>query len=159
MSLSAAPTAIRATAQTFTTLLCNESDNNVKLIVLGRLRELKERHPTVMQEIVMDILRALSAPNLDIRQKTLDVAMDLISARNVEGVVNLLKKEIVKTQEGPPDDINNKYRALLVQAVHSCVVKFPEVAESVVHLLMDFITTGAVAVKVVKFVRYAATRA
>merc|ERR1719163_461028 len=153
MSLSAAPTAIRATAQTFTTLLCNESDNNVKLIVLGRLRELKERHPTVMQEIVMDILRALSAPNLDIRQKTLDVAMDLISARNVEGVVNLLKKEIVKTQEGPPDDINNKYRALLVQAVHSCVVKFPEVAESVVHLLMDFITTGAVAVKVVKFVR------
>jgi coatomer subunit beta len=28
---------------------------------------------------------------------------------------------------------------MLVAAIHSCAVKFPEVASSVVHLLMDFL--------------------
>ena len=32
-----------------------------------------------------------------------------------------------------------EYRQMLVAAIHSCAVKFPEVASSVVHLLMDFL--------------------
>lgn len=177
VSLSAAPTAIRAAAQTFIKLLCKESDNNVKLIVLERLAELQKLHTKVMSEIVMDLLRALAAPNLvrsssvgamhaawkcaspflpsctqDIRTKTLDVAMNLVTPRNVEAVVTLLKKEIVKTQESTGDD-NQAFQVLLVEAVHKCVTKYPEVAESVVHLLMDFATSSAVALKVIKFMR------
>jgi coatomer subunit beta len=34
----------------------------------------------------MDILRALSSPNMDIRKKTLDIAMDLITSRNIDEV-------------------------------------------------------------------------
>ena len=34
----------------------------------------------------MDVLRALSSPNMDIRQKTLDIALDLITARNIDEV-------------------------------------------------------------------------
>ena len=39
----------------------------------------------------MDVLRALSTLNLDIRKKTIDIVLDLITPRNVEEVV-------VKTQ-------------------------------------------------------------
>ena len=45
--------------------------------------------PQVMQDMLMDVLRALSSPNLDIRQKTLDLALDLISARNIDEVNSL----------------------------------------------------------------------
>lgn len=48
------------------------------------LQELKDKHHEVMQELLMDILRALSAPNMDIRKKTLDIALDLINARNID---------------------------------------------------------------------------
>ena len=34
----------------------------------------------------MDVLRALSSPNMDIRKKTLDIALDLITARNIDEV-------------------------------------------------------------------------
>ena len=51
-----------------------------------RPQELKERHREVMQEVLMDVLRALSAPNLDIRRKTLDIALDLITGRNIDEV-------------------------------------------------------------------------
>ena len=53
-------------------------------------QELKDRHRDVMRELLMDVLRALSAPNLDIRKKTLDIALDLIDARNIDEVRQLL---------------------------------------------------------------------
>ena len=46
----------------------------------------------------MDVLRALSSPNLDIQRKTLDIALELITPWNMDEVVMTLKKEVVKTQ-------------------------------------------------------------
>ncbi|KAG6547730.1 hypothetical protein Mapa_010543 [Marchantia paleacea] len=154
VSLSSAPTAIRAAANTYCQLLLSQSDNNVKLIVLDRLQELKASHREVMVEMIMDVLRALSSPNLDIRRKTLDIALDLITPRNIDEVVMTLKKEVVKTQSKELEK-NGEYRQMLVQAIHSCALKFPEVASTVVHLLMDFLgdSNTASAVDVVFFVR------
>jgi len=150
-SLSAAPTAVRAAATTYSTLLNSQSDNNVKLIVLERLMELKKKHTKVLQEVVMDILRALNSPNIDICKKTLEVALELISPRNIEEVVQLLKREVVKTQESDLDK-DTEYRGVLIRAIHHCAARFPDVAESVVHTLMDFLN-GDSAVSVVLFVR------
>ncbi|KAI5679638.1 hypothetical protein M9H77_00865 [Catharanthus roseus] len=154
VSLSSAPTAIRAAANTYCQLLLSQSDNNVKLIVLDRLNELKSSHRDIMVDLIMDVLRALSSPNLDIRRKTLDIVLDLITPRNVNEVVLTLKKEVVKTQSGELEK-NGEYRQMLIQAIHSCAIKFPEVASTVVHLLMDFLgdSNVASAMDVVIFVR------
>ncbi|KAM4113272.1 hypothetical protein ACJW30_05G207600 [Castanea mollissima] len=154
VSLSSAPTAIRAAANTYCQLLLSQSDNNVKLIVLDRLNELRISHREIMVEMVMDVLRALSTPNLDIRKKTIDIVLDLITPRNVDEVVMMLKKEVVKTQNLEHEK-NGEYRQMLVQAIHSCAIKFPEVASTVVHLLMDFLgdSNVASAIDVVVFVR------
>lgn len=155
VSLSAAPTAVRAAAQTYTHLLSSESDNNVKLIVLDKLLGLRKYHGKILQELLMDILRVLSSPNsgslifctknclthIDIRRKTLDLAMELVSPRNINEVVLILKKEVIKTQSKELDRGEAaEYREMLVKAIHKCAVKFPQVADSVVHLLMDFLS-------------------
>lgn len=75
--------------QTLTLSPTLQSDNNVKLIVLDRLQELKHKHKEVMQDMLMDTLRALSSPNMDIRKKTLDISMDLITSRNIDEVCEL----------------------------------------------------------------------
>lgn len=154
VSLSSAPTAIRAAANTYCQLLLSQSDNNVKLIVLDRLNELKSSHREIMVDMIMDVLRALSSPNLDIRRKTLDIVLELITPRNISEVVLTLKKEVVKTQSGELEK-NGEYRQMLIQAIHSCAIKFPEVASTVVHLLMDFLgdSNVASALDVVVFVR------
>ena len=97
VALSSAPTAVRASVTAYCQLLATESDNNIKLIILGRLEILRKRNEKILQEMLMDVLRALSSPSIDIRKKTLDLAMELITPFNVEDVVSLLKKEIVKT--------------------------------------------------------------
>jgi len=154
VSLSSAPTAIRAAANCYCQLIQSQSDNNVKLIVLDRIMELKTHHREVMQDMIMDVLRALSSPNMDIRRKTLDIALELITPRNIDEVVLTLKKEVVKTQSRDSEK-SGDYRQMLVQAIHTCAIKFPDVAGSVVHLLMDFLgdSSTASALDVVFFVR------
>ena len=41
-------------------LVLKESDNNIKLIVLDRINELREKHDKVLDDLVMDVLRVLT---------------------------------------------------------------------------------------------------
>ena len=94
ITLSTAPTAVKAAASCYIDLIVKESDNNVKLIVLDRLIAMKESpsHEKILQELVMDILRVLSSPDLEVRRKTLGLAMDLVTSRNIDELVLVLKK-------------------------------------------------------------------
>jgi coatomer subunit beta len=76
VTLSNAPTAIKAAASCYIELVVKESDNNVKLIVLDRLITMKDslNHERVLQDLVMDILRVLGMKyvlNLAYKTKTL----------------------------------------------------------------------------------------
>lgn len=66
---------VQAAASCYIELIVKESDNNVKLIVLDRLIALKEHpaHERVLQDLVMDILRVLASPDLEVRKKTLNL--------------------------------------------------------------------------------------
>lgn len=154
VALSNAPTAIKAAANCYCQLLVNQSDNNVKLIVLDRLMELKKSHKELLQGMAMDILRAVSSPNVDIKRKTLDLVLDLITPRNIDDVTGMLKTEVIKSQ-GESTSETGEYRQMLVQAIHKCALKFPEVSGSVIYLLMDFLsdTNSASAADVAYFVR------
>lgn len=106
-------------------------------------------HEKILQELVMDVLRVLSSPDLEVRRKTLSLAMDLISSRNIEEMVLVLKKEITKTGGAAAQDAkdaakaaeddNGKYRQLLVRTLHTCCIKFPDVAPTTIPLLMGFL--------------------
>lgn len=151
ISLSTAPTAVRNAAQTFTKLLLHSSDNNIKLIVLDRLIELKTHHNKVVQEIIMDILRALATPNIDICKKTLDLAVDLVNPRNIEEVMATLKKEVIRVQDADLD-FKEEYKRILIQAIHKCALKFAEVVDTVVLVLLEFLS-GDGGVEVMKCVK------
>lgn len=50
---------------------------------------MKSDYIVLFQDLVMDILRVLSAPDLEVRKKTLTLALDLVSSRNIEEVSRL----------------------------------------------------------------------
>uniref|UniRef100_A0A336M8P6 Coatomer subunit beta n=1 Tax=Culicoides sonorensis TaxID=179676 RepID=A0A336M8P6_CULSO len=158
VTLSTAPTAIKAAVSCYIELIIKESDNNVKLIVLDRLIALKENDhiERVMQELVMDILRVLSATDIEVRRKTLTLAMELVSSRNIEEMVLVLKKEVSKTHNIEHED-TGKYRQLLVRTLHACSIKFPDIAGTVIPVLIEFLsdTNELAATDVLIFVREA----
>lgn len=71
----------QAAAQCYIELIVKESDNNVKLIVVGRLALLRERGGDAarraLPDIAMDVLRVLASSDLDVRKHTLDLGKHL----------------------------------------------------------------------------------
>ncbi|EGP91602.1 unnamed protein product [Zymoseptoria tritici ST99CH_1A5] len=154
VALTSNPVAVKAAASKFIELSIKESDNNVKLIVLEKVNSLRKANEGILDDLTMEILRVLSSPDLDVRRKALELAMDMVSSKNVEEVVMLLKKELAKTVDEQYEK-NNEYRSLLIHSIHQCAIKFSEVAQSVVGLLMDFISdfNNASAIDVISFVK------
>ena len=153
-SLTNNPVAVKAAATKFIELSIKEADNNVKLIVLNRVDQLRKRNEGVLDDLTMEILRVLSSPDIDVRRKALGLAMEMVSSKNVDEVVLLLKKELQKTVDEQYEK-NAEYRSLLIHSIHQCAIKFSEVAASVVDLLMDFIAdfNATSAVDVISFVK------
>ncbi|TRX98805.1 hypothetical protein FHL15_000147 [Xylaria flabelliformis] len=153
-SLTSNPVAVKAAAAKFIELSIKEADNNVKLIVLDRVDQLRQRNEGILDDLIMEILRVLSSPDIDVRRKALGIALEMISSKNVEEVILLLKKELSKTVDQEYEK-NTEYRQLLIQSIHQCAIKFSEVAASVVDLLMDFIAdfSNTSAVDVISFVK------
>lgn len=148
------PVAVKAAAGKFIELSIKETDNNVKLIVLDRVDQLRKKNEGILNDLVMEILRVLSSTDIDVRKKALELALEMVSSKNVEDVVLLLKKELAKTVDQDYEK-NAEYRSLLIHSIHQCAIKFSEVAASVVELLMDFVTdfNNASAVDVINFVK------
>ncbi|KAI5305367.1 hypothetical protein KEM56_004622 [Ascosphaera pollenicola] len=153
-ALTGNPVAVKAAAGKLVELSIKEADNNVKLIVLDRVEELHTQNEGVLDDLAMEILRGLSSTDIDVRRKALGIAMKMVSSKNVEEIVMLLKKELAKTVDEQYEK-NTEYRRLLIQSIHQCAVNFSEIAASVVDLLMDFIVdfNNSSAVDVISFVK------
>ncbi|OJJ49734.1 hypothetical protein ASPZODRAFT_109420 [Penicilliopsis zonata CBS 506.65] len=153
-ALTSNPVAVKAAAGKLIELCIREADNNVKLIVLDRVDQLRTRNEGVLDDLMMEILRVLSSPDIDVRRKALSIALEMVSSKNVEEIVMLLKKELAKTVDEQYEQ-NSEYRQLLIQSIHSCAIKFSEIAASVVDLLMEFIAdfNNNSAVDVISFVK------
>ncbi|CAG8231093.1 unnamed protein product [Penicillium salamii] len=153
-ALTSNPVAVKAAAGKLIELAIREADNNVKLICLERVNQLRIRNEGVLDDLTMEALRVLSSPDIDVRRKALNLAMEMVSSKNVEEIIMLLKKELAKTVDEQYEQ-NSEYRQILVQSIHSCAIKFSEIAASVVDLLMDFIAdfNNNSAVDVISFVK------
>ncbi|WVQ77730.1 hypothetical protein IAR50_007420 [Cryptococcus sp. DSM 104548] len=153
-TLTQNPAAVKAAAAALAELIVKEADNNVKLIVLDRFNTLREKHEHVLDGMVMDILKVLNSPDMEVKRKAIGIALEMVSSRNVEEVVLFLKKQLQSTIDQDFDK-NLEYRQLLIQSIHSCAIRFSEVAANVVYVLMDFLgdSNNPSAVDVIAFVR------
>ncbi|XP_050362791.1 coatomer subunit beta isoform X3 [Nymphalis io] len=160
ITLSCAPAAIKAAAACYIDLIVKESDNNVKLIVVGRLSALRaasgDAGARALPDLAMDVLRVLAASDLDVRRHTLHLALELVGSRHAEELVGALRKEAARAQLADHDDAD-KYRQLLVRAMHRAALKFPEVAGTVAPALLEMLGDGseAAAADVLLFLRHA----
>lgn len=92
ITLSSAPSAVKAAVSSYIELIVKESDNNVKLIVLDKIIALKDvpSHEKVLQELAMDILRVLASPDIEVRRKTLNLCLELVTSRTINEMVSLI---------------------------------------------------------------------
>ncbi|CCH42484.1 hypothetical protein BN7_2029 [Wickerhamomyces ciferrii] len=137
-ALTSNPSFVALAGNKFIELAIKESDNNIKLIVLERIHDIHKKNPGILEDLTLDILRILSTPDIDIRKRAIEIALESISSRNVDEVLKLFKKELQKTVTSDADKAV-EYRQILISAIHQTAIKFSQIAASVVDLLLDFI--------------------
>lgn len=154
-ALSSTPSVLTNAASKLIDLAVKVFDNNVKLIVLDRIQDINAKNPGSLEELTLEILRVLNAEDMDVRSKALDISMGLVTSRNVDNVVKLLKKELQDTVSNSEKEKSMEYRQLLIKTIHTVAIRFVEVASSVVSLLLDFIgdLTSIAASGVISFVK------
>ncbi|KAL9658175.1 hypothetical protein ABK040_013087 [Willaertia magna] len=143
VSLSTSPISIKYASTHFIKLLQHHPDNSVKLIILERLIELKNKFKNVMQYVVMDLLRTLSTnPEMEIRKKVLQISIDLITTQNVENVLQHLRKELIKSKSETIEYEKlqeQEYRKLLMKTIHCCIKKYPLQTSHFILLFIEFL--------------------
>ncbi|KAG5438842.1 hypothetical protein PCANB_002562 [Pneumocystis canis] len=131
-------------ARKFIDLIMKEADNNAKLIMLNKIDDLRKKNGNILDDLVIEILSILSSSNthlnssdINIRKKVLDISIEMLSSINVEDIVPLLKKELIKIINQNHDE--NDYLQLLIRSLHICATKYPKILGIVIDILMEFI--------------------
>lgn len=102
IQLTTAPSAIKIAIQSYLTLLQDQNDNNVKLIVLNKIVTLKKKYGKLLEEYMNDILNIIredTVQSVEINQKVLELVTDLANHRNVKEVGAFLENEIFKAKK------------------------------------------------------------
>jgi coatomer subunit beta len=136
LALTAKPAAVKAAAQCYMDMAIRESDNNAKLVILERLRDLQAAHGPIVNEHILDVLRVLGCPDLEVRRRSLRLVLDGLNARAAEDTVVYLRKELAKL--GDEDSPTVEYRRELLRAIHVCAGRFPKIAAHAVATWVEF---------------------
>jgi coatomer subunit beta len=142
--LTTAPTAIKIAIQSYLNLLAEQNDNNVKLIVLNKIIDLRGKYAKLLEDYISDILNTINSDqisSLDINQKVLELTTDLASPRNIKEIIAFLEKEIVRARKmdesGDQAATTNEYRYMLIKSVNQLTQNFPETIPSFLKPLMN----------------------
>ena len=125
-------------------MLQEQNDNNVKIIVLDKILELRKQYAKVLEDYIQDILGLIkddSVASLEINQKVLELTTLLVSPRNIKEVRVFLEREIARAckmeDHGAQATITNEYRYLLIKSINSITQSYPETSPAVLSPLMS----------------------
>lgn len=142
VTLSSAPSAVKASANTLLSLLTSQTDNNIKIVILERLSVIIKHNCRLLEDSVMELLSLLKTPSTEIRSTILDLMKLLVSERNINEVITFLKNEVIR-EASNTDVLGKEYREMLISSIHTLALQFPDVADSVILMLLDYLNSDS----------------
>jgi coatomer subunit beta len=110
--------------QSYLSLLADQNDNNVKLIVLNKIISLRTKYAKLLEDYISDILNTINEDqisSLDINQKVLELTTELASPRNIKEIITFLEREILRARKmdesGDQATTTNEYRYMLIRSI------------------------------------------
>ncbi|KAG5502686.1 hypothetical protein JIQ42_05755 [Leishmania sp. Namibia] len=143
LNLSSSPTAIRQATLTYVDIIKVHSDNNVRLIVVEQLNQMRGSYLEVLQDSLLDILSVLQDGSMTIRERVIELAVELVTRRNAETFMQAMKKELLRANRMDLDveDANAAmaYRLLIIKAINTALLRHPPSAPSMMPVLLDYL--------------------
>lgn len=143
LSLSSSPTAIRQATLTYVDLIKSHSDNSVRLIVVEQLNQMRGPYLHVLQDSLLDILSVLQDGTMTIRERIIELAVELVTRRNAETFMQAMKKELLRASrmdtEVEDSNVSTAYRLLIIKAMNTALMRHPPSAPAMLPVLLDYV--------------------
>ncbi|GIX62743.1 coatomer subunit beta-1 [Babesia caballi] len=137
----------RAAAGALAKVLMDESDLNVKILLIGKLNILYARSfssgdvPNVLEDHVMDLVRAMSGATAQVVTGLLSLALRSLTRQNVDSLLQAFKKAFTTAEDIPtytPERVA-QYRVMLIKAINYTCGRFPERCGIVYDMLLGYL--------------------
>ncbi|XQJ30898.1 coatomer beta subunit, putative [Leishmania guyanensis] len=143
LSFSSSPTAIRQATLTYVDIIKVHSDNSVRLIAVEQLNQMRRSYLYVLQDSLLDILSVLQDGTMTIRERVIELAVELVTRRNAETFMQAMKKELLRANrtDFEVEDANGamSYRLLIIKAINTALLRHPPSAPSMLPVLLDYL--------------------
>ncbi|ORM39546.1 Coatomer subunit beta-2 [Babesia sp. Xinjiang] len=138
----------RAAAGAYIKVLLDESDLNVKMLVLEKLNTLHARSsslgdvPNVLEAHVMDIVHALNGSSREVSLGLLSLALRSLTRQNVESLLQSFKKAFTTAEDIATYSQQQiaEYRIMLIKAIHYTCGRYPERSGIVYDMLLGYLS-------------------
>ena len=136
--LSSSPNVIKTAVGIFCNLLVEQKDNNILIIILKKLINIKNKYRDILEEQILSFAIILnSTTNSEIRKLLFDLIIELFKESNISQVFDVFINDLNKLRGTNENDSNIQFKNMIFDCMHKGLKRFPNTNPSYALFLLD----------------------
>jgi len=136
--LSSNPNIIKTAVGIFCNLLVEQKDNNILIIILKRLINIKNKYRDILEEQILSFAIILnSTTNSEIRKLLFDLIIELFKESNISQVFDVFITDINKLRGIADTDVNLEFKNMILDCIHKGLKRFPKTNSNYAIFLLE----------------------
>jgi len=136
--LSSNPNIIKTAVGIFCHLLVEQKDNNILIIILKKLVNIKNRYLDILEENILNFAIILnSTSNTEIRKLLFDLILELLRESNICQVFDVFINDLNKLRALNDTDSNIQIKNMILNCIHKGLKRFPKTKETYAIYLLE----------------------
>ncbi len=138
ITLSSNPNIIKVAVGIFCNLLVEQKDNNILIIILKKLMNIKNRYMDILEENILSFAIILNTTsNSEIRKLLFDLIIELLRESNICQVFDVFINDLNKLRGANDTDSNIQIKNMILNCIHKGLKRFPKTKETYAIYLLE----------------------
>jgi Adaptin N terminal region len=138
ISLSSNPNIIKTAVGIFCNLLVEQKDNNILIIILKKLINIKSKYMDILEEQILSFAIILNTTsNSEIRKLLFDLIIELLRESNINQVFDVFVTDVNKLRGANESDANLQFKNMILDCMHKGLKRFPKTNSTYAIFLLE----------------------
>ena len=136
--LSSNPNIIKNAVGIFCNLLVEQKDNNILIIILKKLINIKNKYRDILEEQILSFAIILnSTTNSEIRKLLFDLIIELLKESNITQVFDVFINDLNKLRGVSDMETNLQFKNMILDCMHKGLKRFPNTSTNYAISLLE----------------------
>jgi len=136
--LSSNPNIIKNAVGIFCNLLVEQKDNNILIIILKKLINIKNKYRDILEEQILSFAIILnSTANSEIRKLLFDLIIELLKESNINQVFDVFINDLNKLRGVSETETNLQFKNMILDCMHKGLKRFPNTSSNYAIFLLE----------------------